>query len=169
MADDPASGIEGEVCQDIASRQRIGIKKYGVTVDANRLSLEQWLQHAYEEGLDQVIYLKKAIKELNIKKCIGQDSAEIQPENRVEELSLTDDRSTIIRAEIARLQAELRSIIAQKRSKKAWPKDGQHIRFKRHNEWFTGVYVHKGNIRFDNGGLTFKWQNRGWEPAEEAK
>lgn len=56
-----ASGVEAEVCADIAARQQKGISKYGKTVAENPLSLEQWLQHAYEECLDQAIYLKKAI------------------------------------------------------------------------------------------------------------
>ena len=56
-----ASGVEAEVCADIAARQARGIAKYGTTVEANPLSLEQWLQHAYEECLDQAVYLKKCI------------------------------------------------------------------------------------------------------------
>ena len=56
-----ASGVEAEVCADIAARQAKGIAKYGTTVEANPLSLEQWLQHAYEECLDQAVYLKKCI------------------------------------------------------------------------------------------------------------
>lgn len=41
-------GIEAEVCADIARRQQMGINKYGTTVAENRLSLRQWLQHAFE-------------------------------------------------------------------------------------------------------------------------
>lgn len=59
-----ASGIEAMVCLDIMSRQEIGIKKYGVTVADNPLELKQWLQHAYEECLDQAVYLRRAIEEL---------------------------------------------------------------------------------------------------------
>jgi len=58
------TGIEKEVCEDIEKRQQMGIKKYGVTVQDNPLSLKEWLQHAYEERLDLSIYLKRAIKEL---------------------------------------------------------------------------------------------------------
>jgi len=54
-------GVEAEVCADIAARQQKGVAKYGTTVEANPLSLEQWLQHAYEECLDQAVYLKKCI------------------------------------------------------------------------------------------------------------
>jgi len=59
------SGTEAAVCADIFHRQQLGIKKYGVTVAENPLSLRQWLQHAYEETLDQAVYLKRAIEELD--------------------------------------------------------------------------------------------------------
>ena len=58
------SGIELEVCNDIAARQTKGLAKYGVTVANNPLDLKAWLQHAYEETLDQAIYLKRAIREM---------------------------------------------------------------------------------------------------------
>lgn len=57
------TGVEREVCADIAARQRAGIRKYGRTVADNPLRLEEWLQHAYEECLDQAVYLKRAIQE----------------------------------------------------------------------------------------------------------
>lgn len=52
------------VCEDILARQSGGIKKYGTTVAKNRLLLPQWLQHAYEETLDNAVYLKRAIQEI---------------------------------------------------------------------------------------------------------
>lgn len=61
------SGTEARVCVDIAYRQQAGINKYGTTVEANPLTLRQWLQHSYEETLDQAIYLKRAIEELDNK------------------------------------------------------------------------------------------------------
>jgi hypothetical protein len=57
-------GTEKSVCEDIARRQLHGIKKYGTTVASNPLTLKQWLQHAYEETLDEAIYLKRAIQEI---------------------------------------------------------------------------------------------------------
>ncbi|MBB6578968.1 hypothetical protein HNP33_003073 [Comamonas odontotermitis] len=57
-------GIEAQVCADISARQAMGMKKYGKSVADNPLDLKQWLQHAYEETLDQAVYLKRAIKEL---------------------------------------------------------------------------------------------------------
>jgi hypothetical protein len=61
------SGIEAIVCNDITQRQLIGIKKYGTTVAENPLSLRDWLQHAYEETLDQAVYLRRAIAEIDTK------------------------------------------------------------------------------------------------------
>jgi len=58
------SGVELQVCEDIAARQSKGIAKYGVTVANNPLELKAWLQHAYEEALDQAVYLKRAILEM---------------------------------------------------------------------------------------------------------
>lgn len=58
------TGIEAQVCADIARRQQLGLAKYGTTVAENPLELWQWLQHAYEEALDQAIYLKRAIDEI---------------------------------------------------------------------------------------------------------
>lgn len=62
-----STGIEAKVCTDIAARQALGIKKYGTTVQDNPLPLRQWLQHAYEECLDQAVYLRRAIAEIDAK------------------------------------------------------------------------------------------------------
>ena len=58
-------GTEAEVCADIARRQAFGKNKYGTTVAENPLSLRAWLVHAFEEALDQAIYLKRAIAEID--------------------------------------------------------------------------------------------------------
>jgi hypothetical protein len=59
------TGVEAIVCQDIAARQQIGIKKYGMTVAENPADMREKLNHAYEECLDQAIYLKWAIMQLD--------------------------------------------------------------------------------------------------------
>lgn len=56
---------ETQVCADIKRRQELGIAKYGTTVAQNPLELRQWLQHAYEEKLDDAVYMKRAIQELD--------------------------------------------------------------------------------------------------------
>lgn len=50
---------------DLAARSRRGVSKYGVTLDRAGLDLRAWLQHAYEECLDQANYLKCAIVALD--------------------------------------------------------------------------------------------------------
>jgi hypothetical protein len=60
-----AHGTEARVCADIALRQQMGMQKYGTSVEANPLPLRAWLQHAYEETLDQAIYLRRVIEELD--------------------------------------------------------------------------------------------------------
>ncbi len=61
---DLVTGVEKRVCHDIAARQQLGIKKYGQTVADAGLNHVEWLQHAYLEVLDQAVYLKSAIEEL---------------------------------------------------------------------------------------------------------
>ena len=65
MSETIVTGTEARVCVDIATRQAFGLRKYHISVEDNPLSLQQWLQHAYEECLDQAIYLKRAIEEIN--------------------------------------------------------------------------------------------------------
>ncbi len=57
-----ATGTEARVCADIAARQAKGIAKYGKTVEGNPLTQREWLQHAYEECLDQAVYLRRLIE-----------------------------------------------------------------------------------------------------------
>lgn len=59
--------IVKQVRQDLLNRSKVGIKKYGVTLDEADSKLSEWLQHAYEECLDQANYLKSAILKLNDK------------------------------------------------------------------------------------------------------
>ncbi len=56
--------IVESVIKDLRNRSLIGIKKYNTTLERNDLSLKEWLQHAYEECLDQANYLKRAISEI---------------------------------------------------------------------------------------------------------
>ena len=53
------------VRDDLLQRSQIGVSKYGVTLARDDLSLRDWLQHAYEETLDQANYLKRAIVEID--------------------------------------------------------------------------------------------------------
>lgn len=49
--------------QLLLERSKVGISKYGVTVDGNNLTEKEWLQHALEEALDLANYIQKLILE----------------------------------------------------------------------------------------------------------
>jgi len=57
--------IVEEVRADLLRRSQFGIAKYGTTLDRTDLMLRDWLQHAYEECLDQANYLKRSILEID--------------------------------------------------------------------------------------------------------
>jgi hypothetical protein len=50
------------IINDLIEREKMGVEKYGVTVDNANLTEEQWLQHAYEEALDFAVYIKTLMK-----------------------------------------------------------------------------------------------------------
>lgn len=60
------TGTEARVCEDIAARQHLGLKKYGVSVQSNPIDLRRWLTHAYQESLDLAIYLRRALAEREV-------------------------------------------------------------------------------------------------------
>lgn len=64
-AERKASGVEARVCEDIAARQAVGIKKYGTTVEGSQLPYREWLNHHYQELLDASVYVKKQMEVLD--------------------------------------------------------------------------------------------------------
>lgn len=60
------TGTEADVCHDIASRQAVGVLKYGVTVADAPLDLRRWMTHAYQELLDGAVYLRRALAERDV-------------------------------------------------------------------------------------------------------
>ena len=53
-----------KVIKEMEHREALGIFKYGTTVDRDNLTLVEWLEHAKEEVMDQVLYLQAAINKL---------------------------------------------------------------------------------------------------------
>lgn len=56
-----------EVITDLIHREKMGMKKYGTTVDDAGLTSTEWIQHAYEEALDLAIYLKRLMNQAKAK------------------------------------------------------------------------------------------------------
>ena len=62
---DTVDQIVEAVRADLLQRSQFGIAKYGTTLERTDLNLRDWLQHAYEECLDQANYLKRSILEID--------------------------------------------------------------------------------------------------------
>jgi hypothetical protein len=56
-----SDSIVESVINKYKQRSKLGIEKYGVTMDRNDLSDIDWLTHAQEEALDLSLYLEKMI------------------------------------------------------------------------------------------------------------
>lgn len=70
------------VREDLLQRSQFGITKYGTTLERTDLNLRDWLQHAYEETLDQANYLKRAILEIDANQRQMQARAPHEPDKR---------------------------------------------------------------------------------------
>lgn len=60
--------IVDSIIDELIDRSRVGTLKYRTDLDREDLSLSQWLQHAIEEHLDAVLYLKKIKSTIDGKK-----------------------------------------------------------------------------------------------------
>lgn len=68
--------IVSMVIAQFRERSRRGIEKYNTTLFENDLSLIQWLEHAKQESMDQVLYLERAIYEIRSKENSVQQTNE---------------------------------------------------------------------------------------------
>lgn len=53
--------IVQQVVEKFLSRSKVGIDKYGVTLDRNDLTTVEWLKHLQEELQDATLYIEKLI------------------------------------------------------------------------------------------------------------
>ena len=51
--------IVDSVVEQYKGRSKVGIDKYGVTMDRTDLNLLEWLQHLQEELMDATLYIEK--------------------------------------------------------------------------------------------------------------
>ena len=59
--------IVSEIIQQYQIRAEFGEKKYGVTLDRDDLSTQDWIEHAKHEAMDFTLYLQKLSKEIELK------------------------------------------------------------------------------------------------------
>ena len=60
--------IVDSIIDEFIDRSRVGKLKYNTDLDRTDLSLSQWLQHAIEEHMDAILYLKKIKSTIDGKK-----------------------------------------------------------------------------------------------------
>jgi len=56
------SRIEDEVCDKIQARAKVGLSKYGTTMERKDFSEKDWLIYLQEELMDAVVYLQRIIE-----------------------------------------------------------------------------------------------------------
>lgn len=56
------------VMAKFAERSATGIRKYGVTLDREDLTIYDWINHAQEEAMDFTLYLERIRKEISLEK-----------------------------------------------------------------------------------------------------
>lgn len=66
IAKSPDPVIE-QLVDELRRRSEYGLKKYGVPLSREDLTLKDWLKHALEETLDNAGYLQCAINKLEMK------------------------------------------------------------------------------------------------------
>jgi succinate dehydrogenase flavin-adding protein (antitoxin of CptAB toxin-antitoxin module) len=54
-----ADSIVDFIVDKFIDRSRVGKEKYGVTLDREDWSLDQWIEAAIEEHMDAILYLQK--------------------------------------------------------------------------------------------------------------
>jgi succinate dehydrogenase flavin-adding protein (antitoxin of CptAB toxin-antitoxin module) len=54
-----ADSIVDSIVDKFIDRSRVGKEKYGVTLDREDWSLDQWIEAAIEEHMDAILYLQK--------------------------------------------------------------------------------------------------------------
>ncbi len=67
--------VVNSVISQFVERSRIGLEKYGTTLDRTDLSLLDWVQHAQEEMMDGILYLEK-IKRMIIESKTATETME---------------------------------------------------------------------------------------------
>ena len=59
--------IVESVIDQFKDRSNVGIKKYGVTLDREDLTMLEWLIHLQQELMDATLYIEKLKSKLNFK------------------------------------------------------------------------------------------------------
>jgi hypothetical protein len=54
--------VVDSIIDKFIDRAIVGKAKYGIDLDRNDLSLEDWLEHSIQEKMDDILYMQKTLK-----------------------------------------------------------------------------------------------------------
>tara|TARA_R110002051_G_scaffold58945_1_gene108193 strand:+ start:322 stop:510 length:189 start_codon:yes stop_codon:yes gene_type:complete len=57
------SRIEDDVCEKIQGRAKVGLDKYGVTMERDDFTTLDWLTYLQEELMDAVVYIQRLMQD----------------------------------------------------------------------------------------------------------
>lgn len=79
--------IVESVLNKYSIRSKQGIAKYGMTMEQNNLSLNEWLTHLQEELMDATLYIEKAMtQDAEITKLVKETPNDMQLGEKIRNL-----------------------------------------------------------------------------------
>jgi len=90
--------IVDEIVSKFQERSRVGITKYGTTLDRKDLKPEDWVNHIQEELMDAILYTQRLRREISM-----FDDKEKEKETNVEKKTATEETITLPKREFTNL------------------------------------------------------------------
>jgi hypothetical protein len=92
--------VVDEIVSKFQERSRVGITKYGTTLDRKDLKPEDWVNHIQEELMDAILYTQRLRRELS---AFDDKDKEKETETNVEKKPATEETITISKREFTNL------------------------------------------------------------------
>lgn len=80
------SRIEDNVCKKIQERAKVGLKKYGKTMEREDFSTLDWFRYLQEELMDAIVYVERLMEDLKIEETASILMGEYPPVVEVKEI-----------------------------------------------------------------------------------
>lgn len=77
----PVDSVVESIVEQFRERSRIGIEKYGTTLDRKDLNLFDWSEHLKQELMDAILYVQRLQNEI---KFVEKKLENFQKENHVQ-------------------------------------------------------------------------------------
>ena len=88
--------IVESIVKQYQQRAEFGAKKYGVTMDRDDLTIQDWIEHAKQEAMDFTLYLEKLSNEIGHKENIIENLIKVikSQEEEIKELQKENHNKT---------------------------------------------------------------------------